>query len=91
MRLLIVLLLMTGCATPLTKEARSVRILLKSDAPARCKEVGELHTHGLFALSESSIHNDLRQKAYNIGADTVTYRRDTVNPNFISGTGFKCN
>lgn len=85
----LLLVMLTGCATALTKEGKTVRLLMKSDAPATCKEITAIKAGSLLMVDEQSRRNDLREKAYYVGADTVTW--DRINEdNIVFGTAYKC-
>lgn len=80
--------LLSGCATTMTKEIQGVRYLAKSDAPANCKEIGPVMAPIAFQISYKGAEYKLRQAAHDIGGNLVTYDRTQ---NSISyGTAFKC-
>jgi len=89
--LLIVMAMVMGCAVApiLNDNEKRVRILMKSDAPAQCQEVGSTHIPGVSYISDSARKAALKQKVYRMGGDTATVDRiDDANTWFASA--FKC-
>jgi hypothetical protein len=86
---ILICLLLTGCATALTEKGKSVRLLMKTDAPANCTEITTVRVPGVFTIDETSRRNALREKAYEAGGNLVTYNHVNSN-NTVTGTAFKC-
>lgn len=91
MKIFFVMLFMVSCSSaPLSENEKSVRILRNGDAPASCAEKETLQVQTFVAATNQGREDELKRKAYAIGADTVVLSRLNHN-NFIEGVAFKCN
>ncbi len=90
MKRMLLLIGLTGCAgAQLTNEENAVRILRKSDPPTNCKEIGQVYSPGLSAITDEGREKNLKRAAFKVGANTVTYDRTDANMT-IYGTAFNC-
>lgn len=87
--LMFLILNLSACASKLTPEQASIRILRKSDAPAECVEIQKVES-GKWSRNEQGREDDLKRAAFNIGADTVTLDRFDQFTNASYGTAYKC-
>lgn len=85
-----ILILLTSCASqPLTKEEKNVRVLRKSDASRKCKELSNVHAPGLGSITDEGRIKDLKRVTHKAGGNTVTINRRDEN-NTTYGTTFNC-
>lgn len=81
---------LVGCAgAQLTAEEQAVRILRRSDPPKECREIGQVHSPGLAAITEEGREKNLKRAARKAGGNTVTWNRQDENMT-IFGTAFNC-
>lgn len=88
---IVLLMSLASCATaPLTQEEAAVRILRKSDAPEKCKELGRVIASGYASITEDGRDSDLKKATAKMGGDTVSIlNRDEMNT--VYGMAYKCN
>lgn len=81
---------LVSCASaPLSSEEKAVRILTRSDADSKCKELGRVMSAYLSVTPESR-DNDVKRATHTLGGDTV--KTEPVNAdNTVHGIAYKCN
>ncbi|MCK5608307.1 hypothetical protein KAR91_40875 [Candidatus Pacearchaeota archaeon] len=85
-----IMLTLYSCASSsISDGAKKVRVLNNSDAPAHCKELGQVESSA-FSATENNRYNTLKEAANNIGGDLVVARRRSTY-NVVYGTAYKCN
>ena len=91
--LLIVSFMFVSCASQpakLSREVASVKVLLKSDAPSKCKEIKQVFAGGNVWTGQYDM-NEIKIATANVGGDTFVKTQDLHGaPGSVYGLAYKC-